>query len=116
MKKELFMRAISLMLAAILCMGLLAPASTAVPAEGTTRLEFTQVDNGAVSAPITPAEFTQAEDASPYQATDVVRVSILQKMPLPCPIAGTWPGARRPWWMPFQQKLWRGSHWMWCGT
>ena len=77
MKKELFMRAISLMLAAILCMGLLAPASTAVPAEGTTRLEFTQVDNGAVSAPITPAEFTQAEDASPYQATDVVRVSIL---------------------------------------
>ena len=77
MKKELFMRAISLMLAAILCMGLLAPASTAVPAEGTTKLEFTQVDNRAVSAQITPAEFTQAEDASPYQATDVVRVSIL---------------------------------------
>lgn len=132
MKKKLFMRAISLMLAAILCMGLLAPASTAVPAEGTTKLEFTQVDNRAVSAQITPAEFTQAEDASPYQATDVVRVSILldgkstleaatppwvlQKMPLPCPIAGTWPGARRPWWMPFLQKLWRGSHWMWCGT
>lgn len=77
MKKKLFMRAISLMLAAILCMGLLAPASTAVPAEGTTKLEFTQVDNRAVSAQITPAEFTQAEDASPYQATDVVRVSIL---------------------------------------
>ena len=77
MKKELFMRAISLMLAAILCMGLLAPASTAVPAEGTTRLEFMQVDNRAVSAQITPAEFTQAEDALPYQATDVVRVSIL---------------------------------------
>ena len=38
MKKELFMRAISLMLAAILCMGLLAPASTAVPAEGTCLL------------------------------------------------------------------------------
>ncbi len=49
------MRAISLMLAAILCMGLLAPASTAVPAEGTTKLEFTQVDNRAVSAQITPS-------------------------------------------------------------
>lgn len=77
MKKELFMRAISLMLAATCVWVCLHLPVTAVPAEGTTKLEFTQVDNRAVSAQITPAEFTQAEDASPYQATDVVRVSIL---------------------------------------
>ena len=76
MKKHQFMRMLSLMLAAILCLGVVAPAGAAAPTGG-TQLEVTPVDNRAVSAQIAQNVFSQPEEEPPYLPTDLVRVSIL---------------------------------------
>ncbi len=76
MKKHQFMRMLSLMLAAILCLGVVAPAGAAAPTGG-TQLEFTQVDNRVVSARIAQNAFSQPEEEPSYLPTDLVRVSIL---------------------------------------
>ncbi|MFR8334449.1 MAG: hypothetical protein ACLU9S_20585 [Oscillospiraceae bacterium] len=76
MKKHQFMRMLSLMLAAILCLGVVAPAGASAPTGG-TQLEFTQVDNRVVSARIAQNAFSQPEEEPSYLPTDLVRVSIL---------------------------------------
>ena len=79
-----------------------------------------------------PAEFTQAEDASPYQATDVVRVSILLDGKSTLEAGYSTLGiAENASAMSYRRNLARrqeamvdaisaealeGSHWMWCGT
>ena len=80
MKKHIATRIISLLLALVLCLGLIAPTAATEPAaEPAPRLE--QVDNSAVSVSPLTGKLELQEQEAPYADTDIVRVSILLETP-----------------------------------
>lgn len=77
MRKHMSKRLLSLVLAVVLCLSLVLPAA-ATGVSNTPKVTFEQVDNSAVSAAIPgrePVELPEIED--PYNASDMVRVSIV---------------------------------------
>ena len=76
MKKHTSMRIVSMLLALVLCVGLIAPAGAAgIPSTG-MKLHLTQVDNSMVSASLLTDKLEETQEST-YASTDIVRVSIV---------------------------------------